>query len=246
MTQPAAEHLFHGPLAEEYAMLKLICPPAAEMSRLVGEAVAEWRSPRPAERLEVLEIGTGTGITCTHLLAARDDLCIAGCDNSPVMLEQARRNLAEEIATGRLWLVERDALAELRGRPAESVDIVASGYAFHNFLDAYRTAVLRETFRVLKPGGLFVNGDRYARDDVAEQLPLIQEEVRGYFRILLELGRPDLLEQWIVHLFSDESPHHVMRLGPALQTMTEIGFVDVAVSYRDGVNALVRGVKPWA
>ena len=71
---------------------------------------------------------------------------------------------------------------------------------------------------------LFSNRDRYAVDDAAEQLRNTQEEVNGYFRVYLEMNRSDLLEQWIVHLFSDESEEHIMRLQPALETITEIGF----------------------
>jgi len=96
---------------------------------------------------------------------------------------------------------------------------------------------------VLKPGGLFVNGDRYAVDDAAEHLKNTQQEVKDYFRVFSEMNRIDLLEQWIVHLFSDESEEHIMRLGPALDAMTGIGFQDIRVNFRDGVNALVSAVK---
>src|SRR5690606_17024727 len=107
---------------------------------------------------------------------------------------------------GRLRLVENDALSHLRDTPSASVDIVATAYTLHNFLNGYRLRVLEEIFRVLKPGGIFVNGDRYALDDSLAHLQSIQDEVRQYFRTFTALNRIDLLEQWIVHLFSDESP----------------------------------------
>jgi tRNA (cmo5U34)-methyltransferase len=161
------------------------------------------------------------------------------------MLAQAHRNLTLELETERLVLREIDALSYLREQPANSVDVVASGYTLHNFLNDYRTLVIAEVFRVLKPGGMFVNGDRYALDDPDEQLRLIQTEVHDYFRIFLDMNRPDLLEHWIVHLFSDESPHHSMRLASALEDMTQTGFKAITMHYREGVNALVSGTKPW-
>lgn len=239
-----AEHLFRGPIADEYDMLKQICPSAAEMSRRVGEFIGNWIPAYPHAHLNLLEIGCGTGITTAHLLAYRDRIEIVSIDNAPAMLTQARQNLAEALEKGQLRLIENDALSYLQGIPSGSVDIVASAYALHNFQNGYRWRVFEEILRVLKPGGLFINGDRYAVDDASEHLRNTQEEVKGYFRVFLEMNRPDLLEQWIVHLFSDESEDHIMRLQLALDAMGEIGFLDITTHFRDGVNALVSAIKP--
>jgi len=243
ISEHRAEHLFEGPIAEEYEMLTRICPAAAELSRRVGQCVGDWAPPYPLEQLHLLEIGCGTGITTAGLLASREDALIESVDNAPAMLSQARQNLAAALAAKRLRLIENDALSHLREIPDASVDIVASAYTVHNFLHGYRRRVLEEALRVLKPGGLFVNGDRYAVDDATEHLKNTQEEVKGYFRVFTEINRPDLLEQWIVHLFSDESEEHIMRLRPALDAMTEIGFQNISLHYRDGVNALISATK---
>ncbi|MEC4748880.1 class I SAM-dependent methyltransferase [Methylomicrobium sp. Wu6] len=243
ISEHTAELLFEGAIAEEYEMLMRICPPAAEISQRVGKFVANWTPPYPAEQLNLLEIGCGTGITTACLLAGREDVLIESVDNATAMLSQARQNLTAALAMKRLRLIENDALSYLQEIPDASVDIVASAYTLHNFLLGYRQRVLKEVLRVLKPGGLFVNGDRYAVDDAAEHLKNTQQEVKDYFRVFSEMNRIDLLEQWIVHLFSDESEEHIMRLGPALEAMTGIGFQDIRVHFRDGVNALVSAVK---
>jgi len=238
-----AEKLFEGPIAEEYRFLSLVCPAAAEMSRRVGEFVGAWVPPYRVEQLNLVEIGCGTGITTNSLMASRTAMHVESVDNAPAMLSQARQNLAPALAEGRLSLIENDALSYLQGIPDDSVDIVASAYTLHNFLSGYRKRVLEEVLRVLKPGGLFVNGDRYAVDDAAEHLKNTQEEVKEYFRVFLEMKRPDLLEQWIVHLFSDESEEHIMRLQPALDAMAEIGFQNICLHFRNGVNGLVSAEK---
>ena len=244
ISEQTAEHLFKGPIAEEYGMLKLICPAAAAMSLRVAEFAGSWVPPYPEARLNLLEIGCGTGVTTSCLLDSRGDVQIESVDNAPAMLSQARQNLAPALAAGHLRLVENDALSHLNSIQDASVDIVASAYTLHNFLHGYRRRVLEEVWRVLKPGGLFVNGDRYAVDDAAEHLKNTQEEVRGYFRVFNEMKRQDLLEQWIVHLFSDESEEHIMRLRPALDAMAEIGFQNIEQHFREGVNALISASKP--
>ncbi|MFA5925245.1 MAG: class I SAM-dependent methyltransferase [Methylococcaceae bacterium] len=113
-----AELLFQGPIADEYDMLKLICPPAAEMSRQVGEFIGDWMPLYPHTHLNLLEIGCGTGITTAHLLACRDHIEVVSVDNAPAMLSQARQNLAQVLEEGRLHLIENDALSYLQGIPA--------------------------------------------------------------------------------------------------------------------------------
>lgn len=248
LADPASEQAFSGPIGQEYAMLKLICPAAADMSRQVGAFVGAWQQADavPDEPLTLVEIGCGTGITTAALLGARSDLDLTAVDIAAPMLAQARTNLAAWIETGRLRLVENDALSLLAGLPADSVDVVASGYAFHNFLDDYRKEVVREVYRVLRPGGVFVNGDRYALDDSVAQTRVIQDELRQYFRVFTELQRPDLLEQWVLHLVSDEAPVHVMRLAPALELYRQTGFDPVRVHDRYQNNAVVSAEKPRA
>ena len=245
MAAMEAERLFSGLIGAEYDMLTLICPAAAEISLKVGEYVAQWQPGYACGGpLAAYEIGCGTGITSLALLSGRPDLRLTAIDSEPVMLEQARVHLADWLELGRLRLVETDALSGLKTLPADSLDLVASGYAIHNFLEPYRREVLREILRVLKPGGLFVNGDRYALDDVREHVQATQDEVRHYFKTFTGIGRLDLLETWIVHLFSDESENHIMRLGPSIATMESAGYTAIRVEYRCGVNALLTAQKP--
>jgi len=234
--------LFSGVIGQEYEMLKLICPLMTEMSRLVGDAVCDYSGMQ--DKLNVAELGGGTGITTLALLNARDNLHITSIDNEPTMQNQAKHNLKAWHDDGRLTFNGQDALSALQAMPPASVDIVASAYTLHNFLDSYRQDVIRECHRVLKPGGQFINGDRYAFDDVSQHTRLIQEEVAGYFKVLTGINRLDLLEHWIVHLLCDESENHVMRESVAIRQLHEVGFSDISVSDRMAVNALVKAVKP--
>lgn len=236
-----AERLFSGLIGEQYSMLRAICPAAPEISRRVGEVLA---SLQPGKSLSVFEIGCGTGITTLSLLLARENLSVLAVDNEPSMLRQAQQNLSQWIGEGRLQLQAADALSGLLTQPDDSLDVVASGYAIHNFLQGYRLRVLEQVFRVLKPGGVLINGDRYALDDSIAHTRLTQNEVRHWFKVFSDMNRLDLLEQWIVHLFSDESSDHLMRLTPAIDALRQIGFDPVEILHRDGVNAVLTAVKP--
>lgn len=235
--------IFSGVIGQEYELLKLICPLATEMSRLVGLVVSDFPGATH-EELSIIELGGGTGITTLSILNARNNLKILSVDSEPVMQNQAKNNLHQWVAEHKLAFCSDDALTALKNTPSQSIDIVASAYTLHNFLHDYRNHVIHEIYRVLKPGGEFINGDRYALDDISEHTRSTQNEVAGYFKVLTGINRLDLLEHWIVHLFSDESENHVMRETTSLNQLRNAGFIDIQLKHRNEVNALVTAIKP--
>lgn len=234
--------MFSGVIGQEYEMLKLICPLATEMSRLVGEQVKKYSASNDAA-LKVVELGGGTGITTLAILLANARLSVLSIDNEPTMQSQAKQSLIQWQKEKRLNFSADDALTALKAIQSNSVDIVASAYTLHNFLHEYRAEVHKEIYRVLKPKGHFINGDRYALDDISKHTLTIQNEVAGYFRVLTKLKKIDVLEHWIIHLFNDESENHVMRESVALEQLKSAGFSEITLSHRMEVNALVSAIK---
>ena len=242
MANKAFDAMFSGVIGQEYQMLKLICPLATEMSRLVGVEVGAYCQAQQSPQT-VVELGGGTGITTLSILSAADHLSLLSVDNEPAMQNQAKQSLQDWVAAGRLSFSGDDALSALRALANDSVDMVASAYTLHNFQNDYRRQVYAEIYRVLKPGGRFVNGDRYALDDMSAHTRSTQREVGGYFKVLTEINRLDLLEHWIIHLFNDESENHIMREATALGQLADAGFRQIELKQRMEVNALVTAVK---
>ncbi|HTO79908.1 MAG TPA: class I SAM-dependent methyltransferase [Methylocystis sp.] len=241
MTLAENANPFTGALGEEYQTLRLICPNHPLLAEKLGQYVGRWSQ---GASISGFEIGCGTGISTYPLLSAAPGLSLVALDASTTMLDQARANLSAEVAAGRLRFVEADALQALRALPDESLDLVASNYATHNFRADYRRQALAEVFRALKPGGLFVNGDRFALDDGEAHLALTQATLRRWFATFAKLGRTDILEEWVIHLFSDESPGRIMVFTPALVELGQLGFAPVEIEFRDGVDTLVAANKP--
>jgi ubiquinone/menaquinone biosynthesis C-methylase UbiE len=160
------------------------------------------------------------------------------------MQEQAKKHLDKWVQQGKLSFCGDDALTALKNIATNTIDIVATAYTLHNFLDTYRQEIIQEIYRVLKPGGQFINGDRFALDDIVKHTRSIQNEVSGYFKVLTQLNKLDVLEHWIVHLFNDESENHVMREAVALSELKTAGFSEINLTNRCEVNALVTAIKP--
>lgn len=242
-SEPNFEAMFSGVIGKDYDMLKLICPSSIEMSHRVGDTVAKFPVAQNS-LLKAVELGGGTGITTLAILSAAGNIELLSIDNEPTMQNQAKANLKQRVDAGKLSFSGDDALSALQKLPSNSVHVVASAYTLHNFPDTYRSQVVEEIYRVLVSGGWFVNGDRYALDDITEHTRSIQREVSGYFDVLTKLNRIDLLEHWIVHLFNDESENHVMRQTPAFECLKSAGFETIQLAHRQEVNALVTAVKP--
>lgn len=234
------DNVFCGTLGENYHTIKLICPLAIEMSRLVGETVKEYAKTH-SQPLKVVELGGGTGITTLSILLASDSVSVSSIDNSATMQQQAKESLAQW--QERVNFIENDALAALKAMADDSADLIASAYTLHNFVHAYREELVAEIFRVLKKSGQFINGDRYGLDDIPAHTEMIQQEISGYFKVMMAEDKIDLLEHWITHLFADESENHVMRESVALKQLEKAGFAEVRLSQRTEVNALVTATK---
>lgn len=153
---------------------------------------------RPGE--DVLDLGSGAGLDV--LLSARrvgPDGRAFGLDMTPEMLDLARRHQADAGVTNATFL---KGTIEDVPLPDASVDVVISNCVIN--LSPDKDAVLREAFRVLRPGGRFAVAD-----------------------VVLTREIPDVL-RGIVALWTG-CMTGALRDSVYLDKLTQAGFVDAAV-----------------
>lgn len=235
MKEPA--HRFSGPLAEEYELITLAYPDFEEFQRGLIAALHQGLAAP-----QVLELGTGNGFT-TRLLLEIPGADITTVDNDPAMVSQAREHLENLHAT--VHIREADALAFLQSLPAESFDAVASAFTLHNFEESYRNTVEAEVYRVLRPGGVFANADKYAPDG-QERFDALVYQVERFFDAFAPRGKLDLLQRWVTHNITDQSPRFVMPAAAAPPRLEALGFQNVTLTGRSHMQAVLSARKPGA
>jgi arsenite methyltransferase len=144
------------------ASAKLLGYPAGEIDALPGsvtESFAGVGNPFSLGEIEpgqtVLDLGCGAGMDC--ILAARTvgpAGKVVGVDSTEAMIVKAKRNAAESNVTNVEFLH-----GDVESLPVggDTVDTVISNGVFNLCLD--KSKVLREIFRVLRPGGRLFMAD---------------------------------------------------------------------------------------
>ena len=223
---------------------------AGETAGLPKEAVdASLGCGNPTALIElqpgqtVLDLGSGGGIDV--LLSARrvgQEGKVYGLDMTDEMLALARDNQRKAGATNVEFLkgdIEHIPL------PDNSVDVIISNCVIN--LSSDKPRVLREAFRVLKPGGRFAVSDVVVRGEVPDAIRRSVELWVGCVAGALEEGeyRGFLADAG----FTDVSvePWRVYRVEDARDILTSAGIdVETAAREADGkfASAFVRATKP--
>ncbi|MGH9774885.1 MAG: arsenite methyltransferase [Candidatus Acidiferrales bacterium] len=191
----------------------------------------------------VLDLGSGGGIDV--FLAARrvgPSGKVYGLDMTDEMLALARENQLKAGAQNVEFLkgeIEKIPL------PENSVDVVISNCVVN--LSADKDRVLREAFRVLRPGGRFAVSDVVVRGPVPEEIRKNVEQWVGC--IAGALDESDYRAKLAVAGFEgiDIEPTRVYRAQDAQQFLTAKGIdVDAIAPHVDGkfASAFVRATKP--
>jgi ubiquinone/menaquinone biosynthesis C-methylase UbiE len=125
-------------------MRRQVIPPITRLVREMGGA----------EKVKLLDIGCGTGRTLHQIARTHPKMRLHGADLSPAYIKLARKRLLD---------LDEVSLAVENGEALpwadETFDVVTSTYMFHELPRNARRNVVREMFRVLRPGGLVVIED---------------------------------------------------------------------------------------
>jgi tRNA (cmo5U34)-methyltransferase len=134
-------------------------PAYARLQAAVAEAAGASAPGGGQPPTRLLELGTGTGETAVHVLAAHPGATLVGVDASDPMLDRARARLPEaDLRVARL----QDPL------PDGPFDVVFTALAVHHLDGGEKASLFARVAAVLAPGGRFVLGDLIVPEDPSD------------------------------------------------------------------------------
>ena len=135
---------------------------------------------------QLLEVGCGSGALSIRAALTWPDAQIAGMDYWGVAYgygqAMCEKNAESEGVAARCRFRHGD--ANRLDFPDESFDAVVSNYVYHNITGADKRALLRETLRVLKKGGVFALND--------EMKPRMYGDMEAFAQELRDMGYEDV------------------------------------------------------
>ena len=249
------DHRYTRDIAREYELITLAYPGFEEFQQGMVEGIDFTRAaptgqdpemPERGEPFHLLEIGTGDGFATEKLVRAMRDAGNSGIftsvDIDGAMITKARAYLDAHVTDHRVQFRESDALAYLQDEPEGSFDVVATSFTLHNFEQTYRQEVERQIHRVLRTGGFYTNADKYAPAG-QEQFDALARHMDQFFEAFVPRGKTDLLRKWVIHNISDQSPRHVMFAEETVSRLQALGFRQVTLVHRAGLQAILRARK---
>lgn len=222
-----------------------------EAQETLGRAVKGYTSTQDKPRIQAMEIGCGFGDTTLQILRAdpRVHLLIAEIDYE--MLQATEKRLqAEGISPDTYKFSLGDALGTIILFRGCDFDIVASAQTIHNFPNqgnGSKKECYEGIEKILAPGGLFVNADKYVSgnpDQYRLGLARRMAEFAEYaFKHRDEKQAREAITRWYEHLLHDIDPERIMHLGIAKRQLEELGFSDIKTVWSKELEVVLTALK---
>ena len=214
------ENRYGGILMQRNAEIIAACPGATSRFVLAHEFLRLYKAG-----MRVLEIGCGDGDSAQPLLQLTN-APMTLLDVSPEMIIESKKRLASY--SHRLEYVCEDALEHLARSP--QYDIVTSSWTIHNFTWPEKIALLRDIFRNLSEGGVFLLMDKiYPENDDGKLLELQCERYRYL--------DPIVAEAMIAHEVQDYLPLYRIGKETLIANLHDVGFRTIRIA--DCCEALI-------
>ncbi|MEK7570348.1 MAG: class I SAM-dependent methyltransferase [Patescibacteria group bacterium] len=228
------DRCYYGTDPSEYDAFGLVTPHHEVFQECIASLLCT--GVEAVSQPRILEIGCGTGITTKKVREAVPGASIVAVDKDSAILKIAKRRVCDTHVT----YVCQDASTYLHAMKAQSLDAIYSAYCIHNLQPQERLTLFAGIRHALKLGGVYVNGDKIAQNDILFHWKDLREGI-DRFQAFAGTKFAHLQSMWTQHYLDDEA----IRLTEAEHTMLlyAADCNSVRRHYRWGLDAVVRAIR---
>jgi tRNA (cmo5U34)-methyltransferase len=163
------------------------------------------------DKLEILDLGTGTGITAKLIQDALPKSHIDAVDFSDQMLERAKEKLGVDNVS---YILGDFATIKF----TKKYDIIVAVIGIHHQNNKGKKALFRKIYSALKPGGVFIFGDLVTHKD---QHVAALNDARHYHHLVVKTSNERELTEWAHHhmFLNDLAP-----IEDQIEWLSKVGF----------------------
>ena len=217
---------FEGSFSEVYDYYKYITPNRLAIIDRIAEIIFS-ESAVLSGNITVLDIGCGFGNLSKSILEKSINVNIIAIEDKGFMLRQAKKQLIEWVNKDALSFMQKDFLEGVKTIESGSISFVVSSNVIHNLHKEYRSNIYNEVYRILRPDGLFLNGDLIALDDEDKNTEMAMARAKYCINSLIALNRVEYISKWVMHFIKDLNPNIIMKEIETINELKDINFKDI-------------------
>lgn len=186
--------------------------------------------------ITILDIGCGTGNILKYLDLLSFKYSYVGVDSNSTLLKVA----SSQYVGSEHQFIKVDALAFLNSTES-NFDIVLNSWTFHNWDTIYRSKVLQVLYTRLANGGLFLNSDKIAVNNINHHNQNYIWQIEAINSIFFD--RLDIIQEWTEHYLLDESPNKKVVEDEYISQLELVGFTEIKLTNRTYMDVIITCKK---
>ncbi len=217
-------------------------PNELSLADKIGEIIQSYY-PSFSEKITTVDLGIRMGSVSRTILEKFENINIIAIEENDLLFRCIKPKFTDYIENNKIAFIHQDFLSALKSIEEGSISFVTSIYSIHNFDNRYRTELYREIYRILKVGGVFINGDFFASDDIDDNTKLNQERAKHYINALMQLNKSEYITEWVTHLIHDISQNIEMKESVTVDELKNLNFHEIEFLNRTVGECVLKAIK---